>query len=84
MRFRKLRIAWLIVCVAIGLLLNVVRESTYPDFENLVLPCAVMLTALAAVPWLQGRFTLRTLLIATTLVAVMLGLVVAVLRWPAD
>ena len=29
------------------------------------------------------RFSLRTLLIATTLVAVVLGLIVAVLRWPA-
>ena len=29
------------------------------------------------------RFNLRTLLIATTLIAVALGLIVAVLRWPA-
>jgi hypothetical protein len=33
--------------------------------------------------WLPCRFSLRTLLIATTLVAAMLGLIVAVLRWPA-
>ena len=32
-------------------------------------------TALAAAPWLRWRFSLRTLLIATTLVAVVLGLV---------
>ena len=32
---------------------------------------------------LRWRFSLRTLLIATTLVAVVLGLVVAVIRWPA-
>jgi len=40
---------------------------------------------LAAIPWLpwSTRFSLRTLLIATTLVAVVLGLIVAVLRWPA-
>jgi hypothetical protein len=42
----------------------------------------------AAVPWLPWirrsiRFSLRTLLIATTLVAVGLGLIVAMLRWPA-
>ncbi len=44
---------------------------------------AIVFYALAALPWLQWRFTTRTLLIATTLVAVVLGLVVAVLRWPA-
>ena len=40
---------------------------------------------LAVAPWLKlsRRFSLRTLLIATTLVAVVLGLIVAVLRWPA-
>ena len=41
---------------------------------------------LAAIPWLpwwSNRFSLRTLLIATTLVAVVLGLIAAVLRWPA-
>jgi hypothetical protein len=34
-------------------------------------------TTLAAAPWLLYRFSLRTLLIATTLVAVVLGIVVA-------
>ena len=33
-------------------------------------------TALAALPWMRWRFSLRTLLIATTLVAVGLGIVV--------
>ena len=44
---------------------------------------AVFLSSL--LPWIRWsrRFTLRTLLIATTLVAVVLGLIVAVLRWPA-
>ena len=40
----------------------------------------LILTALAIAPWirqLKWRFSLRTLLIATTLVAVVLGLVVA-------
>ncbi len=36
--------------------------------------------ALAAVPWIRWRFSLRTLLIATTLVAVVLGLIVYVAR----
>jgi hypothetical protein len=38
---------------------------------------AVLLTGtLIVIPWLRWRFTLRTLLIATTLVAVVLGLIV--------
>jgi hypothetical protein len=34
------------------------------------------LAAVAATPWLRWRFSLRTLLIATTLIAVVLGLIV--------
>jgi hypothetical protein len=41
---------------------------------------ATALAALAALPRLRWRFTLRTLLIATTLVAVVLGLVVYMAR----
>ena len=37
----------------------------------------VTFVMLAAVPWLRWRFSLRTLLIATTLVAVVLGLIMA-------
>jgi hypothetical protein len=47
---------------------------------GLVLPhwFPVLLTALlATVPWLRWRFSLRTLLIAITLVAVGLGVIVA-------
>jgi hypothetical protein len=36
---------------------------------------AVVFAALAALPWIRWRFRLRTLLIATTLVAVVLGLI---------
>jgi hypothetical protein len=42
-----------------------------------------VLALLAASPSLTWRFSLRTLLIATTLVALVLGLIIAVLRWPA-
>jgi hypothetical protein len=40
--------------------------------------CVLLLGTLVAVPWfpIKRRFTLRTLLIVTTLVAVMLGLIV--------
>jgi hypothetical protein len=36
----------------------------------------VLYATLAAVPWLRWRFSLRTLLIATTAIAVVLGLIV--------
>jgi hypothetical protein len=36
--------------------------------------------AVAIMPWLRWRFSLRTLLIATTVVAVVLGLIVYVSR----
>jgi hypothetical protein len=37
---------------------------------------AFLVAMFAALPWLRWRFSLRTLLIATTLIAVVLGLVV--------
>ena len=40
------------------------------------LPLVVPFILAAAIPWLRWRFSLRTLLIATTLVAVVLGLIV--------
>ena len=40
---------------------------------------AVICTTLATVPWLRWQFSLRTLLIATTLVAIALGLIVALI-----
>jgi hypothetical protein len=45
----------------------------YLPFWLLVIGAA----ALSAMPWLSSRFSLRTLLIATTVVAVVLGLAVA-------
>jgi hypothetical protein len=36
-----------------------------------------LLGAIGAVPWIKWRFSLRTLILATTLVAVVLGLLVA-------
>jgi hypothetical protein len=40
----------------------------------------VLTSALATVPWIRWRFSLRTLLIATTLVAVVLGLIIYAAR----
>ena len=48
--------------------------------SNISLPhwlVSLMSVAFVALPWLRWRFGLRTLLIATTLVAMVLGIVVA-------
>ena len=63
----------------------------YIDIDNagIVAPYWFLVSVFATVgtlPWihhLKWRYSLRTLLIGTTLVAVVLGLIVAVLRWPA-
>src|SRR3954463_10084990 len=52
------------MCLPIGMLLNWVREFTYPEFEKFVLPSIGILIALAALTWLPWRP--RTLLVATT------------------
>jgi hypothetical protein len=115
MRYRKLRIAWSVMC-GIGCLLLIVlwvrsyscndhvhfpvmsdrmvtidstanrlSITTYSLYRPLAwhrgitLPhwCLILIaSALAAVPWLRWRFSLRTLLIATTLIAVVLGIIV--------
>ena len=141
MRFRKLRIAWSVVCGLMAVLLIVlwVRSCTWVDIiagpwpnktvlgfcssEGRLFACTSELQAandfrsgwiwipvdlrtttmiykgpgliilvyhwelalvaclLAPLPWI--RFSLRTLLIATTLVAVVLELIFARARWPA-
>ena len=56
------------------------RES---DHFDVVVPhwfAVLSFAALATIPWLRWQFSLRTLLIATTLVAVVLGLIVWVTR----
>jgi hypothetical protein len=53
--------------------------KSFDGYYSMILPhplLVVLGTTLAAIPWLQWRFSLRTLLIATTLIAVVLGLVV--------
>ena len=111
MRFRKLRIAWSVMCGLVFVLLIVLWtqieswqtlitirykpagwRETYPNsgyFEHyddvLEVPNLIPITiALACVfvPWIHWskRFSLRTLLTATTLVAVALGLIVWALR----
>ena len=48
-----------------------VSEILFPHWV-----CVSIAGVLAALPWLPRRFSLRTLLIATTLVAVVLGIIV--------
>ena len=55
------------------------RWDRRPEGTLITVPvwcCQSVLLLLAAMPWLHWRFSLRTLLIATTLVAVGLGLAV--------
>jgi hypothetical protein len=47
------------------------RSASAPDWFLILICCG-----LGSIPWLRWRFTLRTLLIATTLVAAVLGLIV--------
>ena len=82
MRFRKLRIAWSVGWGFLAVLLIVLWVRDYLDTRLVAsLPYAFPLlgaAGLAIAPWATGptRFSLRTLLIATTLLAMLLGLAV--------
>jgi|tagenome__1003787_1003787.scaffolds.fasta_scaffold20707841_3 hypothetical protein len=54
------------------------HDSVTLDFPHWFL--VALLAAFSAIPWVRWRFSLRTLLIATTLVAVVLGLIVWSIR----
>ena len=76
MRYRKLRIALSVLSVALYILaasiLEYFRPQPYvPEWMQFLLLVILLL------PWVEwpSRFSLRTLLIATTLVAVVLGLI---------
>lgn len=59
---------------------------TLPIGSRIAIPAWLLFVSMVVagpLPWMPFRFSLRTLLIATTLVAVVLGLIVAVVRWPA-
>jgi hypothetical protein len=54
-----------------------------PNTWSIAVPhwfAVVLFATLATLPWIRWRFTIRTLLIVTTLVAVVLGLIVWSLR----
>jgi hypothetical protein len=73
LRFRSLPSEW------IRLPKNKVILHRSDDLFAIVAPhglLVLLFATLASIPWIKRRFTLRTLLIATTLVAVVLGLIV--------
>ncbi len=82
MKHRKLRIAWSVVVVVLLVVFPTYFGVSYTrmtDSDYFYLPLwfvALPAALLASIAWLPNRFSLRTLLIATTLVAVVLGLFV--------
>ncbi len=61
----------------IGLFASVPRTYNRHEVTISYIVFLVLLAAIAGLPWIRWRFSLRTLLIATTLVAVGLAMVVA-------
>ena len=86
MRFRYLRITWTVFCSIACVLLILLWVQDYRATRLIAsLPYAFPLLisfGLAVAPWVSGqtRFSLRTLLIVTTLVALVLGLAVYAAR----
>jgi hypothetical protein len=89
MRYRKLRIAWSVACAIACLLLMAlwVRSYAVLDFvhrhnahliQTAIGFFSVLFAFLAVAPWLRWRFSISTMLIATALVAVVLGAIVYV------
>ena len=85
MKFRKLRIAWSVVWGLMAVLLAVlwVRDHVMPAgtvreepfFFHIQSKLAILCSAFALAPLFRWRFSLRSLLIAITVIAVVLGLV---------
>src|SRR5438045_2739871 len=82
LKFRKLRIAWS-VCIGVACLLLIVFSFRYwgPHHARILLSWVFLLTgagitAIFLLKRQQWRFSLRTLIIAITLIAVVLGLAV--------
>jgi uncharacterized membrane protein YgaE (UPF0421/DUF939 family) len=83
MRFRKLRIAWSVVWGSAAVLLLAEWVRSYWTSDLYVYWVAILLiAALATTSWFEWspRFSLRTLLIATTLIALVLGAIVYAVR----
>jgi hypothetical protein len=90
MIFRMLRIAWSVMWATVGLLLVALWVRTAwlyglsgPAFngeQDLIFVLVGFTAILASLSWVQGRFSLRTLLVAMTMVSMLLGLAVYAAR----
>ena len=77
MKYRKLRIAWSVVWGIVAVLFATVWVCSSWWEDIIVYRClAVLLATVAVAPLVPWRFSLRTLLIASTLIAIGLGLIV--------
>ena len=80
MKHRELRIAWLCICMAVCVLLAMRMQLQMGIRTGVwLLTLFALLAFLPFAPW-PSRFSLRDLFIATTLVAVVLGVVVWAVR----
>jgi hypothetical protein len=89
MKYRKLRIVWSLGWIATCMLVLPALQPSSHGSEILrwvywdhYWKVAVSLLLIAAIPWLPWRFSLRTLFILTTLVAVVSALVYLLQSWP--
>ena len=86
MRFRKLRIAWSVVwgtlCLmtTVGWLIEFLRGHHYSAIPSAIFAALTAALAITPMKGIGFRFSLRTLLIVTTLLAVVLGLIVYTTR----
>jgi hypothetical protein len=80
MKYRKLRIAWSVaVVVAYPVLVFIAAEREWLPPEViffLFYPLLLLALGIAAAPWFTWRFSVRTLLVVMTIVAVILGIII--------
>ena len=76
--FRYCRIAWSVGCGLLCILLLVPIAGTGPAIPYW--PLVFVTSLLAVAPWLPYRFSLRTLLIAITLIGLILGAIIYTTR----
>jgi hypothetical protein len=81
-KYRKLRIAWSVGCLAaLVVFLPDIEPARGPNStlvppSRLIMPMSIGLPLIAALPWIPTRFSLRALLIGMTVVAAVLGLAI--------
>jgi hypothetical protein len=77
MKYEKLRIAWSVgVVLAYPVLVFIAADREWMSPAILFIlfyPLLIFSYGIAAAPWVRWRFSVRTLLVVTTIVAVLLG-----------